>query len=303
MSLDNKYRPANLSEIIGNKEVILTLKGMFKNKEAIPHSFLFYGSTGTGKTTVARIVAKELGCNENNIIEIDTAQFRGIDTVRDLRKNCQYTPLGGGVKVYILDEIHKATGDAQNALLKILEDPPDHVYFMLCTTDPQNLLPTVKGRCSQFQMQLLADNEMQVLLSSIVNGENDEIDEEIYEQIIQDGQGCPRNSIKILEKVLSTPKKHRLAIAKQAAEEQLEGIALCRALIKKQSWSTVKTILQGLKGQEPETIRRLVLGYASSVLLNKDDEVAGLILESFIEPFYNTGFPGLVYACYSVIKN
>jgi DNA polymerase III gamma/tau subunit len=303
MSLDNKYRPTNLSELIGNKEVILTLKGMFKNKEAIPHSFLFYGSTGTGKTTVARIVAKELGCNENNIIEIDTAQFRGIDTVRDLRKNCQYTPLGGGVKVYILDEIHKATGDAQNALLKILEDTPKHVYFMLCTTDPQNLLPTVKGRCSQFQMQLLADEEMQILLTKIVNSENDELDNEVYEQIIQDGQGCPRNSIKILEKVLSTPKKHRLAVAKQTAEEQLEGIALCRALLKKQGWNTVKTILQGLKGQEPETIRRMVLGYASAVLLNKDDEVAGLILESFIEPFYNTGFPGLVYACYSVIKN
>ena len=302
MGLYLKYRPNTLAEIEGNREIVITLRGMFKKNE-IPHSMLFHGPTGCGKTTLARIVAKELGCAENNLIEIDTAQFRGIDTVRDLRKNIQYTPLGGGIRVYIIDEVHKMTGDAQNAFLKILEDTPLHIYFILCTTDPQSLLPTIKGRCSQFQVQLLSDDDMKSLLTKIAELENDSIEDEIIEQITQDSQGHPRNALQILEQVLSTPKKRRLTIAQQAAIEQSESIALCRALMKKQGWSEVKKILQGLKGQDAEGIRRVVIGYASSVLLNTDNAVAGLILEAFQEPTYNMGFPGIVLACYTVIKN
>lgn len=302
MGLYLKYRPNALTEIEGNREIVITLRGMFK-KNDIPHSMLFHGPTGCGKTTLARIVAKELGCTENNLIEIDTAQFRGIDTVRDLRKNIQYTPLGGGIRVYIIDEVHKMTGDAQNAFLKILEDTPNHIYFILCTTDPQSLLPTIKGRCSQFQVQLLSDEDMKCLLTKIAEFENDSIEDEIIEQITQDSQGHPRNAIQILEQVLSTPKKRRLTIAQQAAIEQSESIALCRALMKKQGWSEVKKILQGLKGQDAEGIRRVVIGYASSVLLNTDNAVAGLILEAFQEPTYNMGFPGIVLACYTVIKS
>ena len=302
MGLYLKYRPNALAEIEGNREIVITLRGMFKKYE-IPHSMLFHGPTGCGKTTLARIVAKELGCAENNLIEIDTAQFRGIDTVRDLRKNIQYTPLGGGIRVYIIDEVHKMTGDAQNAFLKILEDTPLHIYFILCTTDPQSLLPTIKGRCSQFQVQLLSDDDMKSLLTKIAELENDSIEDEIIEQITQDSQGHPRNALQILEQVLSTPKKRRLTIAQQAAIEQSESIALCRALMKKQGWGEVKKILQGLKGQDAEGIRRVVIGYASSVLLNTDNAVAGLILEAFQEPTYNMGFPGIVLACYTVIKN
>ena len=302
MGLYLKYRPNTLAEIEGNREIVITLRGMLKKNE-IPHSMLCHGPTGCGKTTLARIVAKELGCAENNLIEIDTAQFRGIDTVRDLRKNIQYTPLGGGIRVYIIDEVHKMTGDAQNAFLKILEDTPKHIYFILCTTDPQSLLPTIKGRCSQFQVQLLSDDDMKSLLTKIAELENDSIEDEIIEQITQDSQGHPRNALQILEQVLSTPKKRRLTIAQQAAIEQSESIALCRALMKKQGWSEVKKILQGLKGQDAEGIRRVVIGYASSVLLNTDNAVAGLILEAFQEPTYNMGFPGIVLACYTVIKN
>lgn len=300
MSLYNKYRPTSLSDFYGNNAIKVTLKGMMKK---MPHTLLFYGETGCGKTTLARIIAKELGCTENNLIEIDTAQFRGIDTIREIRKNAQYSPLGGGVRVYIIDEVHKMTGDAQNAFLKILEDAPAHAYFILCTTDPQSLLSTIKGRCSQFQVSVLNDDDMRNLLSRIVECENDELEIEIYDQIVENSFGHPRNAIQILEQVLNTPKKKRLMIAQKAAEEQTESIALCRALIKKEKWSKVQVILQGLKGQDPENIRRVVLGYASNTLLNSDNVVAGVILEAFIEPFYNTGFPGLVYACYSIVKN
>ena len=306
MSLYQKYRPSSLDGILGNGDVVVSLKGMLKDRETCPHSFLFHGPTGCGKTTLARIVANELGCSENNIIEIDTAQFRGIDTVRDLRKNAQYTPLGGGIRVYIIDEVHKMTGDAQNAFLKILEDTPKHVFFILCTTDPQSLLPTVKGRCSDFQVSVLSETTMSKLLTQIAKAEGDKITDEIIEQITQDSQGHPRNAIQILEKVLNTPAKRRLKIARQAAIEQSESIALCRALLGNKGWSSVNTILRGLKGQDAEGIRRVVLGYASAVLLKGGRpeviEKAGWILECFQEPFYNIGFPGLVLCSYQVVK-
>ena len=125
----------------------------------------------------------------------------------------------------------------------------------------------------------------------------------MYEQIIQDSQGLPRNALQILEQVLRVPEEKRLEIAEQTAAEQSQTIELCRALMKRAGWKEVSSILRGIKDQEPENIRRAVLGYASAVLLKKDDPLAGMILEEFFEPFYNTGFPGLVQACYAVTKN
>jgi hypothetical protein len=121
-------------------------------------------------------------------------------------------------------------------------------------------------------------------------------------QIIQDTNGYPRNALQVLEQVLNTVPEKRLETAKQAAVVTSESIELCRALLQNSNWKQISTILEGLKGQEAESIRRHVLGYAQSVLLKTDNMKAGLVMEEFIEPFYHTGFPQLVLACYTVVK-
>lgn len=302
MSLYLKHRPTAWKEVRGNKEVVSTLSSMVKDRETCPHSFLLHGPTGCGKTTLARITAAELGCRGGDVKEVDSADFRGIDTVREIRKQSQFIPLEGDCRVWIVDECHKMTNDAQNALLKILEDTPQHVYFILCTTEPQKLLKTIRGRCIELQVSPLSDSLMRRLLISIARKEDQEVEEEVIVQIIQDSTGLVRNAIQILDQVLRVEPEQRIETAKRAAEQVSESIELCRALIKGAGWTEVRKILTGLKDEDPEGIRRVLLGYSKSVLLNKEDNRAALIIEELYEPLYNIGFPGLVYACYSITK-
>lgn len=305
MSLYQKYRPKTLKGVRGNRELVKTLEAMLSNLETCPHSFLLTGPTGCGKTTIARIIGKNVGATSNSIHEINSADFRGIETVRDIRRSIQLLPIEGDSTVYIIDEAHKMTNDAQNGILKILEDTPNHVFFILCTTDPQKLINTIKGRCSTFQVNPLNDVQMSKLLTRIATKEGEELDKKVLNQIITDSQGFPRNAIQILEQVLNAPEEDRLKIAKRTAEEESEVVELCRALSKRESWKKVSGILSRLKNQgtDPENIRRMVLGYCQAVLLKADNEGMGAIMEEFIDPFYDTGFPGLTYACYAVIKS
>lgn len=302
MSLHLKYRPASFAEIIGNEEVVGAISTLLADEENRPHSYLLHGPTGCGKTTIARIMAAELGCVGGDYREIDSADFRGIDTVREIRKQSQFRPLEGPCRVWVIDEVHKMTNDAMNAMLKILEDTPSHVYFILCTTEPQKLLGTVRGRCSQFQVQQLSDRQMMGLLRRVCRKEGEKLDFEVMEQIIQDSLGHPRNALQILEQVLAVEPEQRLTTARRAAEETTQAIELCRALIRGAGWKEIAGILFGLLEQDPEGIRRAVMGYCQAILLKGSNPQAGWVLENFIDPFYDSGRPGLVLACYRIVE-
>ena len=303
MSFYHKYRPETLEALKGNLDLVDSLNNYLCEPEKMPHSYLLHGPTGCGKTTVGRIIKNFLNITDADFSEINTSEMRGIDTIRELIKNCQFKPLQSSHRIYLIDECHKLTNDAQNAFLKILEDTPSHVIFILCTTDPDKLIKAVRGRCMEYQLKLLLDNEMKRLLKNIIRKEKQELEDELLNKIVAVAEGHVRNGIQLLEKMLTIPADKRADAVIKVEEETVLSIELCRVLLSSNNWSKVKDILNGLKGQEPETIRRQVMGYCQAVLLKSDNPKAGLILEEFKEPFYNTGFPGLVYACYAVVKN
>lgn len=301
MSLYLKHRPQSFSEIIGNEDITTPLQA-FIEQEDFPRVYLFSGPSGCGKTTLARIFLDSIGCHDSDLQEINSAENRGIDTVREIYQNCKFRPLHGDFRGYILDEFHQSLKPTQEALLKLLEDTPKHVVFIICTTDPAKLITALKNRCQQFTVKLLTDTQMYKLLRRVLKREQADLEQGVLEQIISDAQGSPRHALQILDQVLATPEEQRMEVAKQNTVIASQSIDLCRALISAASWGAVSKILEGLKGQEPEDIRRHVLGYCQAVLLKSNNPQAAQVIECFWEPFYNIGFPGLVLSCFKSIQ-
>ena len=303
MGLYQKHRPRRLRQVVGNEDTIQSISKILAGTE-IPHAFLFTGQSGCGKTTISRIIAKQLGATGSDYKEIDSADFRGIDMVRDLRRKAAYKPIEGTARVWLVDEVHKMTNDAQNAFLKLLEDPPNHAYFLLATTDPQKLLPTIKSRCLTYEMKPLNFKQSISLLQKTLKKEQRDIETDILDIIAETAEGKPRKMLQLLEQVLSTDDvSQQKTLAKAGMECDTQVIELARVLLKSNNWKEVAKLLKELKNEDPEGIRRMVLGYCASIALNgKLDGRIGLIFEEFIEPTYDNGFNQIIYACMAVIN-
>lgn len=300
------YRPRSFDEMLGNEQTIKEIKNVLA-KENKPHVFLLTGRTGTGKTTIGRIVANELGCKGLDLQEIDFADFRGIDTVREIKRNMCLKPISGSCRVWILDEIQKASGDAQSALLKAFEDTPEHVFFILCTTDPEKLLATIRGRCTQFTTSVLSDELITQLVAEVSQAEGAEIPEKIIHKIAEKSQGHPRNALVELDKILGLDAEDMEAALALQEDIDMKVIDLCKALVKKSSWKKVASILDNLK-EDPEKIKQAVLGYFDRTIKTTNDEAlqarSFLIMQSFIDrSFLYSGKYALTVSCYEALYN
>lgn len=216
------YRPQKFSEVVGQKAVIKTLRNALSENK-IAHAYLFCGPRGTGKTTMARLFAKALNCEEGighecdvcqnciavktgshpDVFEIDAASNSGVDSVRDLIDQVRYQPILGRYKVYIIDEVHNMSSSAFNALLKTLEEPPANVVFILATTEPQKVLPTILSRVQRFDFTKVSDEDIISKMSEILEKENVTYEEGSLELIARLADGGVRDALSILDQVVS----------------------------------------------------------------------------------------------------
>lgn len=200
--LYRKYRPQKFNEVFGQDHIVKVLQGSLELGN-IGHAYLFSGPRGTGKTSIARIFAHELGCSENDIIEIDAASNRGIDDIRALREAVLSRPFDSEYKMYIIDEVHMLTKEAFNALLKTLEEPPSHVIFVLATTELPKILPTVVSRCQSFIFKSPTRTILREMINNIVRKEGFTIDTESLDIISFLGNGSFRDTQGVLQKLIS----------------------------------------------------------------------------------------------------
>ena len=202
IALYRKYRPETFNEVIGQDMVVKTLTGAIKG-EAIGHAYLFSGSRGTGKTSIARIFARAIGTHDDDIYEIDAASNRGIDDIRALRDAVHTVPMRSPYKVYIIDEAHMLTKEAFNALLKTLEEPPRHVVFILATTEENKLPETVVSRCQSFRFEKPSQAILKALVLRVAKKEGYTLEKSSADLIALLGDGSFRDTLGTLEKVIA----------------------------------------------------------------------------------------------------
>jgi DNA polymerase-3 subunit gamma/tau len=200
-ALYRKYRPQNFAEVRDQDQIVKVLEGAIKKGE-IPHAILFSGTRGTGKTTLARIFAKEIGTSSVDLYEIDAASNRGIDDIRELKEAVHTVPYESKYKVYIIDEVHMLTKEAFNALLKTLEEPPAHVIFILATTEEEKLLDTILSRCQVFRFRSPSRQVLSDTVIDVAKKEGFTLPPDAADLIALAADGSFRDALGVTQKVI-----------------------------------------------------------------------------------------------------
>ena len=275
-----KYRPKSFEEFLGNEGTIKDLRKLLDRKDR-QHTYLLTGPSGTGKTTLGRIIAKELGCHNTEFFELDTANTRGIDTIREVIESSLYVPTMGKVKVYLFDEAHQITGAAAEALLKLAEKPPRYVYLIFCTTNPEDMLGPLKNRCQIFSLNPLDEDTMRALIEHVLQEEKAELTPAIMQKLIKASEGIARKALMLLERIIDSDKDKQERVLLDASLEvtSRDGIRdLCRILVSEPSrteqntnWEDIRKILNRLHSPAEE-IRKVIMEYMADFLLQATSE-------------------------------
>jgi DNA polymerase-3 subunit gamma/tau len=239
VALYRKYRPATFAEVVGQEHVTEPLSTAL-TAGRINHAYLFSGPRGCGKTSSARILARSLNCEQGptptpcgvcdscvalapngsgnvDVVELDAASHGGVDDTRELRDRAFYAPAQSRYRIFIVDEAHMVTTAGFNALLKIVEEPPDHLIFVFATTEPEKVLPTIRSRTHHYPFRLLAPRTMRTLLERICGDEDVTVDDAVYPLVIRAGGGSPRDTLSVLDQLLAGAEGNRITYQRALA--------------------------------------------------------------------------------------
>jgi DNA polymerase-3 subunit gamma/tau len=229
-SLYQKYRPSTFKEVLGQDHIVAALKGALSEKNA-GHAYLFVGSRGTGKTSVARILARELGAKNADIAEIDAATYTGVDNIRQLREEAAALPFESERKVYIIDEVHMLSKGAFNAFLKLLEEPPAHVSFILATTELDKVPETIASRCQVFTFKKPTQKVLAGMVVKVAKAEGFALEPASAELIAFLGDGSFRDTLSTLQKITSSSADKKVSLEEVIEITGAPKIALVQRVI------------------------------------------------------------------------
>ena len=305
MNFTRKHRPKDFEHFYGNKSTVNSIISLLKkDAEDIPKAWLFTGESGCGKTTAGRIIANMIGCDPSAFYEYNTANTRGIETIRKVVSSSQFRPIKGNYKVYLFDEAHQITGVAAEALLKLIEDPPKDTYFIFATTNPEALKKTLKSRCVTYHFPTITSRDMKALLNDICSEEDDDdFPKDVIDKIIEVSEGKPRMAVQLLDMVFEMEDIDEMLEVIETAEVHSEADVkdICQALMQNRSWKEVASLLKGTNN-DPESLRRGILGFFNAVLINSGDTRIAQLMECFENNYYDTGKAGLTMSCMQALE-
>jgi DNA polymerase III subunit gamma/tau len=310
-----KYRPISFDEYIARESLWNMLKIDDRKEFEKIHTYLIHGTRGCGKTTLARLLAyhiidPEIPNEQLDLVitEMNAASTTGVDDARNILRTAELAPIVGNKKVLIIDEFHRFTKQAQDAMLKLLEEPPSYFYVIMCTTSFVKVQPTIVSRSKEIKVAPLMSEQMDTLLSWVIKKENLAIDKEVYNNIIKVSHGIPREALILLDMVKGMdPKEAVEAITNKYDESSLFDLAklIChdkRNFEKK--WEIARKMLDYLKktDENAEGCRIFMLSYLGNRMLEAENPSRyALMMEFFMETWMFDGLPRFIYAVYACL--
>lgn len=291
-----KYRPTTFNQVIGQTAAVNALRG-FLSKKSLPQSILFHGPSGTGKTTLARILAHEVGAAAMSIEEMNFASDRGIETVRRLEEAVRIRPMSGNAKVFICDEAHQMTPQASQSMLKLLEDTPSGCYFMLCTSEPAKIPRALVTRLTKIEVQALSDEELTDLLSGI---QGYSLSKKTEQKIIKAAQGSAREALVMYDHILAAGDTSEVVdLITRNQEESGNLFEIAKILLggTAKDWGKLFDLVDGMPDDQIEGCRWMVLNYAKACMKNPAKiKRSGRVIQAFRAPFFDTKKAGFLFA-------